>query len=121
MKKLSILFNLIVAFLAFVSCERTDIFNPDLALNNSTIRISKEEMTSKVIVFSNTDWSVRINGDAPWLTLVNGENPVEEYTGSGRDYFYFKAQYNDTGADRSAELSISTASETKTIVVIQQK
>ena len=120
MKKLYILFFLVT--LCFVSCERQDVFDPDLALNNSTIRVSKEEFTSKVIVFSNTEWTVRLtNSDAQWITLVDGEDPVDEFTGKGREYFYFKVQYNDTGADRSAEISVSTASTTKKVVVVQQK
>lgn len=121
MKPKSIFFILMICLLlANISCERNDVFSPDLALNNDTIRISSDSITSNVIVFSNTNWNVELEDpDAtPWLSLSPNEQ-LNNYSGSGQSYFQFTAKKNGNSSIRYGTFIITTVNSKKTLVIRQ--
>jgi hypothetical protein len=106
--------------LANISCERNDVFSPDLALNNDTIRISRDSITSNVIVFSNTNWTVELEDPeaTPWLSLSPNEQ-LNNYSGSGQSYFQFTAKKNGNSSIRYGTFIITTVNSKKTLVIRQ--
>lgn len=106
--------------LANISCERNDVFSPDLALNNDTIKISSDSITSNVIVFSNTNWNVELEDPdtTPWLSLSPNEQ-LNNYSGNGRSYFQFTAKKNENGLIRYGTFIITTVNSKKTLVIRQ--
>lgn len=121
MKPKSIFFILMICLLvANISCERNDVFSTDLALNNDTIRISSDSITSNVIVFSNTNWNVEMEDPEAtlWLSLSSDEQ-LNNYSGSGQSYFQFTAKKNVNSSIRYGTFIITTVNSRKTLVIRQ--
>jgi len=122
--KLSILLYIVVlaSALSMSSCEKEEVFSPNLALNTDTLSITKDEITSNVLIFSNTSWRVEIEDaqNTEWLTLLNSDS-LTIYNGSGRSYFQFKAEANDNNVIRYGTFVIKTAQNRKTLVVVQNR
>lgn len=102
------------------SCEKDHSFITDLALNNELIIIPKEQITSRVIVFSNTNWKVEIENpeSASWISLSPDEH-VTSVNGSGQSYFQFTAKENTSGKIREAIFIIATKNSRKTLMIQQ--
>ena len=108
--------------LLFGACEKNSDFHTDLALDNETIIVPKDSITSKVIVYSDTNWKVELENPemVDWLSLSPDE-PVASVTGKGRDYFQFTAKTNLSGEIRYGTLVIATQSSKKTLVIRQNR
>jgi len=122
-KSLLLLFSVLsLLFVSMSSCEKEEIFLPDLALNTDTISITRDELISKVLIYSNTNWSVEIEDpeSSNWLTLPDSENLIA-YNGSGTNYFLFKAEANAENEIRYGTFIIKTATSRKTLVIIQNR
>lgn len=103
-------------------CEKDDVFETDLALNTDTLRITKDEITTNVLVFSNTNWDVEVQDAdyAWWLTLPESDD-LRTLNGSGTSYFRLKAETNGDDMIRYGTLVIKTATSNKKLVVVQDR
>lgn len=123
-KRLRVVIVPIALLLLIVSnaCEQDNEFRTDLALSNETIIIPKDRFSSKVVVYSDTDWKVEVENPESddWLSL-SPEERITSVTGSGRNYFEFTAQENLSGDFREGSFIITTQSSRKTLVIRQNR
>lgn len=106
---LAILFTLFM--IGAVSCEddNDEPFNPDgVAINNAVIRVADSMATTKIIVFSNGNWTASVLGEPDWLTL-------SQESGNGRGEFYASFTSNKDQMRRAARIIVKGGGKTDTI------
>lgn len=111
---------LFINMAVFISCTENEVFRTNLALDNDTIHVSRNGISSKVIVYSDAKWKVELEepDNTTWLSLSPDE---KTYTinGKGTDYFQFTTQDNTTSVVRFGVFIISTNENSKRLVIRQ--
>lgn len=109
MKKYIVLFAL--ACLALVSCEKSAEYNQTLGLLSKYNVLSADGGTTDVAVFSNTDWTVKMDHEVEWAS-------IDRFSGhkSGRVIFDFDINY---GRARRVILQFTAGGETREIHMYQ--
>lgn len=109
---LSIFFLIITVFFACKKNEELVRFSTDLAVNNKIIRLSDAENSTKILVYSDNNWSVSLKEGSDWVSL-------DKTTGKGKDYFTASVSSNNGQPARSTEIYISAKDKIDTIVLQQ--
>lgn len=116
--KRHLLFSLTLLLTA-VSCQKEFTSSIDLAVTDTQINIeSPDEGSCVITVYSNTDWQAYLDpASADWARIGNSDGLRE--SGSSLGFIHFAYGENDTGADRSATITIQSKNKTVKVTLTQ--
>jgi hypothetical protein len=94
--------------LLFAGCAKEDYFNPDLAIDQRTITLNASADTTKIMVYSNKNWTIEYSDQASWITIPKA-------SGTGKAYAIVSVTDNSAGLPRAATLVIKAGAKSDTI------
>ena len=96
---------------AATGCRKADQFEGPLGLHSRRIVLPAETGSTPIMVFSNTEWTVKFTSEVSWAGIdrLSGE-------GSSCIYFSYAANY---GEEREVSLAFEASGVRDTVVVVQ--
>lgn len=94
-----------------MGCERKFELDLSLSVNTNEMHLEAPEGKTKIMVYSDGDWSVAVKEEADWLAL-------DRLSGTGNSDILFSYSQN-FGVSRSATLVISKGKEKQEVKIIQ--
>jgi len=103
------------AALLIAGCSKQDdfTFNTDLALDSRFIILKAPADTTKIVVYSDHDWTMENRDNAAWVTIQQG-------AGSGTAYGVVAVTANTSDYPRAATLLFKSGSKTDTLKLGQR-
>lgn len=111
--------NRIILFFSFfvlvlVGCQKEDTeFNTDLALDSRFIILNAPADTTRIVVYSDHNWTMENRDNAPWITVQKG-------SGNGTDYAIVSVPENTSNYPRAAVLTFNANGKTDTLKLGQR-
>lgn len=113
------MYRIILSFafvaLLFAGCTKKDdfTFNTDLALDSRFIILNAPADTTKIVVYSDHDWSMENRDNAPWVAIQKG-------SGSGTAYGVIAVTANLSNYARASTLVFRSGDKTDTLKLGQR-
>lgn len=111
MRKYANIITLAMLVVFFAACQREYQLTTSLSVTASSLKLSSAAGSTRLIVYSNTDWTVSLAKETEWASL----NKLSGY-GMNDIEFSYSANY---GISRSVDLIISTADESVSVTMVQ--
>ncbi|MCH5596447.1 BACON domain-containing protein [Niabella ginsengisoli] len=112
MNRFVLFFTLITIF--FIGCKKEDIvFNTDLALDSRFIILNAPADTTKIVVYSDHNWTMENRDNASWITIQKG-------SGNGTAYAIVAVPNNTSDYPRAATLLFKAGNKIDTLKLGQR-
>jgi hypothetical protein len=110
-----IILSLALVTLLCASCTKKDdfTFNTDLALDSRFIILNAPADTTKIVVYSDHNWTIENRDNASWITVQKG-------SGNGTAYAIVSVTDNPSDYPRASTLLFKSGSKTDTLKLGQR-
>ncbi|MCH5717915.1 BACON domain-containing protein [Niabella hibiscisoli] len=109
-----IILLLVAGILLLAGCQKEDTtFNTDLALDSRFIILNQPADTTKIVVYSDRNWTMENRDNAPWVIVQKG-------SGLGTAYAIVEVPANTDDYPRAATLVFKAAGKMDTLKLGQR-
>lgn len=109
-----IILSLVAGMFLLAACQKEDTtFNTDLGLDSRFIILNAPADTTKIVVYSDHNWTMENKDNAPWVIVQKG-------SGSGTAYAVVEVSANTDDFPRAATLVFKAGGKTDTLKLGQR-